>query len=202
MNPGPTNPIASFFIPHLLNLRTTWRTCRRKAHPCAMHLFLRPTTPTTRSLQLPGRHFFELHNVPVTVILQANPACIWPSANRRLPIVLPRWRCKVRRLGEVRDFRTVHDNHRPRPVECDVHGVPHWAGLARARHRLGEGVEHSGSMKLVVVVVDLHLKALIHRHPWLGGLFPNTDEHARVVVLISHPVHHLSSQCPTGPPVQ
>jgi len=39
---------------------------------------------------------------------------------------------------------------------------------------------------------------------WLGGFFWNTDEHARVVILISHPVHHpqLAMPNPSACPVE
>src|SRR5271166_1866330 len=40
------------------------------------------------------------------------------------------------------------------------------------------------------MVVDLHLVAVVHRHPLFSWLDGDADEHARVVVLVAHFVHH------------
>ena len=43
------------------------------------------------------------------------------------------------------------------------------------------------------VVVDLDLVAVVDGHPFLARLHGNANEHARVIVFISHPEDHVES---------
>src|SRR5207245_4014551 len=127
-------------------------------------------------------------DVVVAVILQADVTLVGARATLGLEIEF------FRRNGlafcVIGDSGAVEDDDRARAIERDEHGVPFGAGLAGPRQRLGERVKCGGHVILVLVgffglVVNLHLVAVVDRHPGFAGLDGDANEDAGVVVVVA-----------------
>src|SRR5579863_1179359 len=93
--------------------------------------------------------FFEENDVVVAVVLQPNPAEIWPRTALRLEVKFARrHRIAVFVVGHL---HAIENDDRARAVEGNVHRVPLGPRFPGMFHqRLGQRVEHGGLVILIL----------------------------------------------------
>src|SRR6266849_2441364 len=126
--------------------------------------------------------FLEKDDVVIAVILEADVALERARAMLRLEIEFALGDGLA--FGVVSDGDVVKHHDGARSIEGDEHGVPLGAGLAGFGERLGERVERASDMIIVFVrilgmIVNLDLVAVVDGHPLFAGLDGNANEDAR-----------------------
>src|SRR5271167_270947 len=135
------------------------------------------------SLQLFFQHldrdFFEEYYVIIAMILQADVAILRARSALRLEVEFLGGYGIA--LSEISHLHPVQNDNGVRAIQGNFHGVPLRSGLAGTRQWLGERVEHTGDVIFIFAlrhVIDLHLIAVIHRHPCFARFNGNANEDA------------------------
>ncbi|SPE33178.1 hypothetical protein SBA2_750012 [Acidobacteriia bacterium SbA2] len=136
--------------------------------------------------------FLEEDDVVIAVVLKAYVSFIRAWAAVRLPVLFSGGHGLA--LGVVSDLCAVHGHDSPWAVEGNLHGVPLAGTLAGPSQRFGQRVKAAGGMVVIGPVHDLHLVAVVDRHPRLARFDWDTNEYTGVVVLVPHFINHANDR--------